>query len=279
MGILEFTLPPETARAANRHLQKLRLSGADVATLRMPLAACRSWVSAIDGRGDRLLWLVAPQVDSAQGYTALGMLINDVSGVLDAVGAGGVQEESLPVISQVGTLLPSLDLNIGGMISADSALGEHEGGFLVVPFTYGLKLLRDAVAANWATGTPLPIEYQLLNAAVWEFAIGQRAVGRKTALVTVNMDVFSRIVVPAHGLDRIFDVIVSSSDHRDLRKEILWGLAFAQLGDNLHYGNSLLIDDSPQATALFESRGGTAHRYENDQRFREWIHQTTKAVT
>ncbi|MEO5951753.1 MAG: HEAT repeat domain-containing protein [Chloroflexia bacterium] len=175
--VLEFTLPADTARAANRHLQKLRLSGADVATLRKPVAACRAWVSAIDGRGDRLLWLAAPQVETVSGYTVLGLLINDVSGVLDAVGAGGVQEDALPPISSVGTLLPTLDLTISGVVSSDTALGEQTGGYLTIPFTYALRLLRDAVASNWSTGTPLPIEYQLLNASVWEYGGGLSASG------------------------------------------------------------------------------------------------------
>lgn len=172
LGVLELTLPDETARAANRHLQKLRLSGQDVVTLRRPVAACRAWVSAVDGRGDRLLWLVAPQSEKAGGYTVLGLLLNDVSGVLDAIGAGGVQQAALPPIAPVGTLQPRLDLSISGMQSPASALGEHTGGYLVVPFTYALSLLREAVEANWGTGTPLPIEYQLLNSYVWEYAGG-----------------------------------------------------------------------------------------------------------
>lgn len=170
--MLEFTLPDESARSANRHLQKLRLSGADVATLRLPTPGCRAWLSAIDGRGDRLLWLIAPQPEHPEGYTALGLLINDVSGVLDAIGAGGMQEAALPAVSPVGTLLPRLDLSISGMMSPDAALGEHSGGYLAVPFTYGLLVLRDAVEANWITGTPLPIEYQLLNASIWEYGAG-----------------------------------------------------------------------------------------------------------
>lgn len=172
LSILEFTLPTETARAATRHLQKLRLSGTDVATLRRPTSMCRAWLSAIDGRGDRLLWLAAPNAESQTGYTVLGLLVNDISGVLDAVGAGGVITAELPAVAPVGTLLPTLDLEISGVVSTDTALGEHTSGYLVVPFTYALKLLKDAVACNWEMGTPLPIEYQLLNSSVWEYGAG-----------------------------------------------------------------------------------------------------------
>ena len=172
LGVLELTLPEDTARSANRHLQKLRLSGADVATLRMPAPGCQAWLSAIDGRGDRLLWLAAPQPEGPSGYTVLGLLFNDATGVLDAIGVGGMQEAILPAPAPVGTLLPRLDMSISGILSPDSALGEHTGGYLVVPFTYALSLLREAVTANWATGAPLPIEYQLLNASIWEYAAG-----------------------------------------------------------------------------------------------------------
>ena len=109
------------------------------------------------------------------------------------------------------------------------------------------------------------------NAAVWEFATAQRAAGRKTALVTANMDVFTKIVVPAHGLDQIFDVILNSADHHELRKELLWDRAFALLGDGIDYGNSLLIEDSEKELTLFRSRGGLAVQYQNDERFREWL--------
>jgi hypothetical protein len=46
------------------------------------------------------------------------------------------------------------------------------------------------------------------NEAVLRFAIQQRATGRKTAIVTGNMDVFSKIVVPYHSMNDQFDVII-----------------------------------------------------------------------
>lgn len=109
------------------------------------------------------------------------------------------------------------------------------------------------------------------NAAVWEFATAQRAAGRKTALVTANMDVFTNVVVPAHELDQIFDVIVNSADYHELRKELLWERAFALLGNDIHYGNSLLIEDSEKEVTLFRARNGLAVHYQDDERFREWL--------
>ena len=65
---------------------------------------------------------------------------------------------------------PDLDFTALGVLPSDSSLGEHAGGYLDVPFDYALTLLRESVCANWATGTPLPVEYQLLNSVIWEYA-------------------------------------------------------------------------------------------------------------
>jgi hypothetical protein len=112
-----------------------------------------------------------------------------------------------------------------------------------------------------------------LNPVVWKFACAQRAQGRKTALVTANMDVFTRIVVPLHRLDTVFDVIFNTSDHHELRKEVLWDRAFELFGDDIGYANSLLIEDGPWEPALFRERGGVAYQYENDELFSQWLEQ------
>ncbi len=109
------------------------------------------------------------------------------------------------------------------------------------------------------------------NPAVWELACAQRAQGRKTALVTDNMDVFTQVVVPAHGLQDVFDVIVNSADYHEIRKDVLWHLAFDLLGEGIGYSNSLLIEDGAQEPALFRANGGCAYQYQNDELLREWL--------
>ena len=109
------------------------------------------------------------------------------------------------------------------------------------------------------------------NPAVRVFAAAQKAAGRKTALVTDNMDVFTRVVVPALGLEQLFDVILNSSDFHEIRKEFLWPIAFERLGDGIGYANSLLIEDGENEPALFRSLGGYAHQYSNDAAFLEWL--------
>ncbi len=109
------------------------------------------------------------------------------------------------------------------------------------------------------------------NPAVWDFAAAQRATGRKTALVTDNMDVFTKVVIPSHGLEMLFDVILNSSDMHEIRKEILWPLAFERLGDGIGYPNSLLIEDGESEPAKFRALGGYAYQYFNDATLLEWL--------
>ncbi len=85
------------------------------------------------------------------------------------------------------------------------------------------------------------------------------------------MDVFTKIVVPAHNLHSVFDAIVNSSDYHAIDKAILWPLAFALLAPDISYHNSLLIEDGPKEPALFRALGGYAYQYETDSLFREWL--------
>jgi hypothetical protein len=109
------------------------------------------------------------------------------------------------------------------------------------------------------------------NQAVWNFALAQKYAGRKTALVTANMDVFTKIVVPCHQLNEVFDVIVNTFDYRELRKERLWPIAFRHLGNNIYYENSLLIEDGVSEPAKFRKLGGYAYQYSTDKLFMEWL--------
>lgn len=110
-----------------------------------------------------------------------------------------------------------------------------------------------------------------LNEMVWAFARSARAAGKRTALVTVNADVFSEDIVPAHGLDRVFDVIINSADHGTTDKCRLWPIAFDRLGGGIGYANSFLIEDGEQSPRQFVEAGGKAYRYHDDVAFGNWI--------
>ena len=114
-------------------------------------------------------------------------------------------------------------------------------------------------------------QHLAINPAVRDFAVAQKAAGRKTALVTDNMDVFTKVVVPSHGLDGLFDVILNSADFHEIRKEFLWPIAFERLGGGIGYANSLLIEDGESEPVLFRELGGYAYQYSNDTAFLEWL--------
>jgi hypothetical protein len=110
-----------------------------------------------------------------------------------------------------------------------------------------------------------------LNPELWRFAQSQRALGRHTVLATVNMDVFTRVVVPAHGFNEVFDVVVNSSDYGTEDKNALCEIAFSRL-HGCTFENSLLIDDSTTFVDAFEARDGHAYHYTTDEAFAEWLH-------
>lgn len=109
------------------------------------------------------------------------------------------------------------------------------------------------------------------NEAVLNFAIRQRESGKKTAIVTGNMDVFTKIVVPFHRLNDKFDVIINSFDYQEIDKTVLWAKAFQDLGNGIGYGQSLLIEDGVKNVRKFRENGGYAYQYENDDRFLKWL--------
>lgn len=109
------------------------------------------------------------------------------------------------------------------------------------------------------------------NPAVLALATAQRGAGRKTALVTANMDVFTEVVVPAHGLDALFDVVLNTSDHRTLDKSVLWRKAFDAFGAGHSFASSFLVDNSPEMIRLFEALGGSGYQYRGDDALREWL--------
>jgi len=88
--------------------------------------------------------------------------------------------------------------------------------------------------------------------------------GKKIGIVTDNMDVFTQITIPNHGLDKIFDVIINSADYGILKNEEngkLFDLALDLL--NVNISSSLMIDDSSQTVELFKKKGGEGILFNN----------------
>lgn len=116
------------------------------------------------------------------------------------------------------------------------------------------------------------------NTAVVEFARNLRRADTPIALVTVNFDVFSDVVVPAHGYSDLFPVIINSSDHGEIDKRKLWPVAFKKLGPGIGYRNCLLIEDSVKELGQFRAAGGQAIGYTNDAAFASQIGEYTTSL-
>lgn len=99
----------------------------------------------------------------------------------------------------------------------------------------------------------------VMDATLLEWAARLRAAGIRTAIVSDNMDVFTRFVVPFHRLGRFFDVIVNSADHGALKcdERSLFPAAIERL--DVTVSQVLHIDDSERAIGRFRGFGGRAY--------------------
>ncbi len=154
---LAATLPPSLAPLADRSARKLRMSG-----VAFPATGEGSWralMSPIDGTGAQVTWFVRHTDDQPHG-SLLGVLTQDPKGIIVGFGSAKVPTENLPPAQLDGTIFP--------VTQADDAPPII---MLETPFEVARAILRRAHEQNWASGTPLPIEYRLLNAWIWEIPL------------------------------------------------------------------------------------------------------------
>ncbi len=86
---------------------------------------------------------------------------------------------------------------------------------------------------------------------------------------TINPDIFSRWVVPAHRLDELFDVIVTSWQEHTLSKVELAQAGLVQLNQPIALADTLLIDNRPDNIAEYRASGGTAYLFASAALFTE----------
>jgi FMN phosphatase YigB (HAD superfamily) len=87
--------------------------------------------------------------------------------------------------------------------------------------------------------------------------------GYKVGLVTDNMDFFTSVTVPHHGLGRVYDTIVNSADHGLLKEDDggrLFDIALERIGEP-EIGHSLLVDDTAEKNDGYRAKGGQIHQY------------------
>lgn len=89
------------------------------------------------------------------------------------------------------------------------------------------------------------------------------------ALVTVNPDGFSDLIVPYYELDQLFDLIVISHQEHTTDKATLCTIALERLGLEVGAGRSLLIDNVEANVRAWERLGEQAYWFRGPSRFEQ----------
>ena len=89
---------------------------------------------------------------------------------------------------------------------------------------------------------------------------------------TVNPDIFTRWVVPAHRLDDLFDVIVTSWEEHTLSKVELAQAGLARLSQRIALADTLLVDNRSDNVEEYRASGGNAYLFINEAQFTEDLH-------
>ena len=101
-----------------------------------------------------------------------------------------------------------------------------------------------------------------------------RARTRPQAIVTVNPDLFSEVIVPAHALDQYANVIVTSWEERTNNKADLCDIALERLSGSWSREQALLIDNKVESVEAWRARGGRGYIFTTDGAFaRDWAGQ------
>jgi hypothetical protein len=88
------------------------------------------------------------------------------------------------------------------------------------------------------------------------------------AIVTVNPDLFSEVIVPAHDLGSPCETIVTSWEEHTIDKSILCRLALERMEVECEYSEALLIDNKQTNLEAWEHVGGPGYLYTTDLAFR-----------
>ncbi len=102
-----------------------------------------------------------------------------------------------------------------------------------------------------------------LEPGLLDLAAELKARGVRTAIITDNMDIFTKATVPHHGLGRRFDAVFNSADSGLLKNDEggkIFDHALHRLGVDI--ANTLFIDDSAKNVELYRAKGGRARLYQ-----------------
>src|SRR4051794_2438962 len=214
---LATTAPDRDLRkSARRALHRLRSAGIAV---EVPVAAdldqsparpgadvlspSRALVSAIDGTGSRLMWLLYER--RSGGLLLFNLILNDQSGLQDAV------------IS---------DTTIRRFTQETNAWSQRSGLQPVeIPFEYGLSLVAEALALNAESGTTVPHDFVMRRGLLGELppppaaALIHQHISRGQAfLVPTLLDTSAQLLQERELQSWLFDYAEVSEHARQLRQ-------------------------------------------------------------
>ena len=108
------------------------------------------------------------------------------------------------------------------------------------------------------------------NSQVWHFSQKIRK-EVKTAIVTINSDLFHQKIVPYFQLGSYFDAVISSAEIGITDKVVLCKMAAQELIDSQEINQSLLIDDNRENTESFMAFGRHSILYQGEESFHKQI--------
>ena len=149
------TLRPDLRATAERALQKLRLRGSTVPTLRPPAEGFRCLATPPDSRGGQYLLFILPPDGDTPSLT-LRLALNPVDGLIEAVASAADGPADLPEPLAVGALHASL-IDVGHHL------------WLEAPYDYGRRRVQACLPVSLESSRPLSHAYRFLNWALWQW--------------------------------------------------------------------------------------------------------------
>lgn len=86
---------------------------------------------------------------------------------------------------------------------------------------------------------------------------------KKTAIVTINSDIFTDVIVETYSLNIYFAVIVNSCHYKTVDKTLVCKIALEKLG-NVRIDRALLVDDSKSNCEEFIQAGGNSYLFTDE---------------
>jgi phosphoglycolate phosphatase-like HAD superfamily hydrolase len=99
------------------------------------------------------------------------------------------------------------------------------------------------------------------------------------AVVTINPDIFSTVIVPAYDLDARFQPIVTSWEERTRSKADICDIAIERFDQVYERGECLLVDNVTENVADWRDRGGAAYHFTGERTLYEAFDDLLKGGT